>query len=79
MVGVVEMDFHKIEAFHNGCLHRICRIFWPRIISNLELYAKTNSEPIKKAILRMSPNTITRVAHNGKESRADPKPLGERD
>ena len=30
---VVETDFHKLEAFHNECLRRICRIFWPRIIS----------------------------------------------
>ena len=51
----------------------IWRIFWPRTISNLDLYAKTHSEPIRAAIKkrrlrwlghvsRMSPNRITRVA-----------------
>ena len=69
---VVETDFQKIEAFHNGCLRRICRIFWPRTNSNFELHAKTNSEPIQTTkrrrlrwlgnILRMSHNRIPRVA-----------------
>ena len=70
---VVETDFHKIEAFHNGCLRMICRILWSRTISNLELYAKKNSEPIQATIkkrrlrwlgqfLRMSQNRIPRVA-----------------
>ena len=27
---VVETDFHKIEAFHKGCLRGICRISGPR-------------------------------------------------
>ena len=70
---VVETDFHKIEAFYNGCLHRIFWIFSPRTISNLELHAKTHSEPIQITIkrrrlrslghiLRMSHNRIPRVA-----------------
>ena len=85
---VVETDFHKIEAFHNGCLRRICRIFWPRTISNLDLHAKTQSEAIQTAIkkrrlrwlghvLRMSPNRITRVAlrwtPQGKRKQGRPK------
>ena len=47
---VVEMDFLKIEVFYNGCLSKICRIFWAMTFSNLELYAKTNSEPILTSI-----------------------------
>jgi hypothetical protein len=85
---VVETDFHKIEAFHNGCLRRICRVFWPRTISNLELHAKTNSEPIQTAIkmrrfrwlghvLRMSHNRILRVVlrwtPQGKRKQGRPK------
>ena len=69
---IVETDFHKIEEFYNGCLRSICRIFWPRTISNLELHAITNSELIQTTIkarlrwlgqiLRMSHNRISRVA-----------------
>ena len=39
---VIESDMKKINAFHNGCLRKICRIFWPEKISNEDLYKKTN-------------------------------------
>ncbi len=29
------------NTFHNRCLRRICNIYWPKKISNGELYAKT--------------------------------------
>ena len=56
---MVETDFHKTEAFHNGCLRRICQIFWPRTISNLKFHAKTKSKGVVSGgwdILRMSHN-----------------------
>jgi len=40
---VVKSDM-KINAFHNGCLRRICCIFWPNKISNEELYKKIKSQ-----------------------------------
>ena len=61
------------------------RFQWPRTISNSDLLAKTNSEPIKKAIkkrrlrwlgyvLSMSPNRITMIVFRwtpkAKESKA---------
>ena len=69
---VPEAYCHKIEAFHNGSLRRISRIFWPRTISNFESHAKKKSKPIQISIkmrrlrwlghiLRMSPNWIPRV------------------
>ena len=84
--------FYKIEAFHNGCLRRICRILWSKIISNLDLHTKTHSQPIQTAInkrrlrwlrhiLRMSHNRITsqalRWTPQGKRNKADQKPHGE--
>ena len=30
----------KVETFHNGCLRKICNIFWPSKISNKDLYEK---------------------------------------
>ena len=38
---VVKGDMAKIDAFHNGCLRKICGIFWPNKISNVELPKKT--------------------------------------
>lgn len=38
---VAKGDMNKISAFNNGCLRKICRIFWPNKIKNKELYTKT--------------------------------------
>ena len=70
---VVESDMQKISAFHNRCLRRICRIFWPDRISNQDLYKNTNSRNVVLEIkqrrlqwlghvLRMDQNSIPRVA-----------------
>ena len=64
---------HKIDVFKTRCFRRILRIFWPRTISNEDLYRRTNTAPltveIKKRrwrwlghINRMTPNAIPRVA-----------------
>ncbi len=70
---VVKADMRKLEAFHNGCLRRICHIFWPNKISNHHLHKKTDSQSITKEIthrrlrrrghmLRMEQDRIPRVA-----------------
>ena len=79
---------HKIDVFQTRCLRRILRIFWPRTISNEDLYRRTNTAPliveIKKRrwrwsghINRMAPNAIPRVAMRwtpaGKRKRGRPK------
>ena len=38
---VVKGDMATIEAIHNGCLRKICQIFWPNKISNVDLHKKT--------------------------------------
>ena len=64
---------HKIDVFQTRCLRRILRIFWPRTISNEDLYCRTNTAPLAFEIKkrrwrwlghnnRMAPNTIPRVA-----------------
>ena len=59
---VVKKDMNKEAAFHNGCLRRICRIFWPQKISNEALYKKTGCHSvlteIKKRRLRWLGHTI---------------------
>ena len=34
---------HKIDVFQTRCLRRILKTFWPRTISNEELYRRTNT------------------------------------
>ena len=85
---VVKGDMAKIGAFHNGCLRKICRIFWPNKISNVALYKKTgcNSAVLEMKrrrlrwlghVLRMPGDSIPKVALRwtppGKRKRGRPK------
>ena len=66
-------DMNKLDAFHNGCLRRLCKIFWPQKISNKDLYKKTKTRAISVEIkerrfrwlghvIRMPPSRIPRTA-----------------
>ena len=81
-------DMQKINVFHNGCLRKICRIFWPEKISNIELHrlARCSSavSEIKRRrlrwlghVLRMDQKRIPKVALRwtpaGKRSQGRPK------
>ena len=85
---MVKGDMAKIDAFHNRCLRKICRIFWPNKISNVDLYKKTGCNSavleIKRRrlrwlghVLRMSQDSIPKVALRwtppGKRKRGRPK------
>ena len=41
----------KVQTFINNCLRRILRIRWPDIISNVELWQRTNQLPAENEIL----------------------------
>ena len=43
----------RIQTFINGCLRRILRIRWPDIISNKELWQRTNQVPVEEAQMEM--------------------------
>ncbi|XP_075906115.1 autophagy-related protein 16-1 isoform X2 [Nelusetta ayraudi] len=70
---VTTSDMKKINAFHNQCLGKICRIFWPERISNKELHQVTKCNcvvlDIKRRrfrwlghVFRMAHNRIPKVA-----------------
>ena len=40
-------DMKKLDVFHN---RRICKIYWPEIISNKDLHKRTNSKPVSLEI-----------------------------
>ena len=84
---VVKGDMAKIDAFHNRCLRKICRIFWPNKISNVDLYKKTDCNSavleIKRRrlrwlghVLRMPQDSIPKVdlrwTPSGKRKRGRP-------
>ena len=85
---VTVSDMKRIDAFHNRCLRKICRIFWPERISSQELHrgTKCNSDAleIKRRhfrwlghVFRMAPERIPKVALGwtpaGKRKRGRPK------
>ncbi|XP_062582695.1 uncharacterized protein LOC134244449 [Saccostrea cucullata] len=47
---VVDSDMRRVEAFHNNCLRKINRIFWPNKISNRDLHKKSKSTSITTEI-----------------------------
>ena len=40
---ITKDDTRKVDVFHNGCLRKICNIYWPNKILNVELHKKTDS------------------------------------
>ena len=36
-------DMRKVDVFYNSCLRKICNIYWPNKICNVELHKKTGS------------------------------------
>ena len=85
---IIQSDTNKLNAFHNGCLRRICGIYWPNVISNADLYKRTNCQSICTEIkrrrlrwvghvLRMenhrTPKTAIRWTPTGKRKRGRPK------
>jgi hypothetical protein len=42
----------KLQSFINRCLRYICRIWWPRVISNENLWKETNQENVNTEIRR---------------------------
>jgi hypothetical protein len=52
---VVDSDFQKLDAFHNGCLRKVCRILWPRVITNEDLYKfRTNEKDCSEEATQMA-------------------------
>ena len=79
---------NKLEVFQRKCLRSILRIFWPNVISNDDLYARTSFTPLTDVIckrrwrwighvLRMQPTMNAKVAlywtPDGKRTRGRPK------
>lgn len=44
--NVTVLDTQKINAFHNGCLRKICRIFWPEKITSEKRVAQDEGVPV---------------------------------
>ena len=85
---IIQSDFNKLAAFHNTCLRKICKIFWPNKITNKDLYQLTSQRDIREEIkirkwkwighvFRREKNNISKVSMRwtpaGKRKRGRPK------
>ncbi|KAL5010020.1 hypothetical protein ScPMuIL_012325 [Solemya velum] len=85
---MTERDINRLSTFHNNCLRKICRIFWPQKITIIELHRTTGSEDMSTLlkrkrwrwighVLRKPADDLTRVAMRwtpeGKRKRGRPK------
>jgi hypothetical protein len=70
---MTEKDMNKLSSFHNGCLRKILRIFWPTQITNQNLHERTKSTDMRTIlkkyrwqwighVLRKPMNDIARVS-----------------
>ena len=51
-VATLKSELEKIDAFHRKLLKRLLNIYYPRMISNMNLYNYTNEVPISLLILK---------------------------
>ena len=49
---MTERDIYRLSSFHNGCLRKIMRIFWPNKITNVELHKKANTEDMRTLLTK---------------------------
>ena len=49
---ITKKNTTSIQTFVNKCLRIICGVFWPEIITNVNLWALTNQEPMLRQIRR---------------------------
>ncbi|XP_055371785.1 uncharacterized protein LOC129605835 [Condylostylus longicornis] len=72
----------KLQVFINRCLRIICRIFWPRQISNKDLWIITGEEPIGRQIRRRKwkwiGHTLRKPANNIAKMSLEWNPQGSR-
>ncbi|XP_063405770.1 craniofacial development protein 2-like [Mytilus trossulus] len=64
---IIQLDMKKLFSFHNTCLRKICKIFWPNTISNKDLYQKTNQCCIETDIKTKRCRWIGHVLWKGNE------------
>lgn len=77
-----QKNINKIQVFLNKCLRSICKIFWPRRISNDELWQITREQPvivqIRRRKWRWIGHTIRRPAQTIARQALEWNPQGKR-
>jgi len=49
---MTDKDINRLSSFHNTCLRKIMKIFWPNKISNKDLHNITNTKDMETLLLQ---------------------------
>ncbi|XP_063436440.1 uncharacterized protein LOC134717872 [Mytilus trossulus] len=64
---MTEKDINRLSSFHNTCLRRIMKIYWPNKISNEDLHKKSKSQDIETTLLQKRWRWLGHVLRKPKE------------
>ena len=72
----------KLQTFINKCLRRILKVYWPETIRNIDLWERTDQEPVeismKRRKWRWIGHTLRKPANNITRQALDWNPSGTR-
>ncbi|XP_071171213.1 uncharacterized protein [Mytilus edulis] len=49
---MTDKDINRLSSFHNTCLRKIMKIFWPNKISNKDLHEMTNTKDMETLLIQ---------------------------
>ena len=49
---MTDQDINRLSSFHNTCLRKIMKIFWPNKISNKDLHDITNTKDMETLLIQ---------------------------
>ncbi|XP_048757722.2 uncharacterized protein LOC125668029 [Ostrea edulis] len=65
---ITQKDNQRLSGFHTKCLRKICKIYWPRKISNKDLYKRTGQKDLITMIKQRQFRWLGHVIRKGNES-----------
>ena len=61
-------DNQRLSGFHTKCLRKICKIYWPRKITNKDLYVRTGQKDLITVIKQRHFRWLGHVFRKGNQS-----------
>ena len=60
--------YKRLSGFHTKCLRKICKIYWPRKITNKDLYVRTGHKDLITVIKQRQLRWLVHVFRKGNHS-----------
>lgn len=65
---VTQRDSQRLSGFQTSCLRKICRIYWPQMITNKQLYQRTGPQDITSVIMQRKWRWLGHVIRKDRDS-----------